>query len=53
MSYGFYREGEQEKQISRKTLSKTKETNWMTEEILEGVRDMQEEIRRFNEEEEI
>jgi len=45
------REGEAEKKISRKTLSNTKETNWMTEEILEVVRDLQEDIRVLKEEE--
>jgi len=46
------REGEAEKKISRKTLSNTKETNWMTEEILEVVRDLQEELRVLREEDE-
>jgi uncharacterized membrane protein len=45
------REGEAEKKISRKTLSNTKETNWMTEEILEAVRDLQEDIRLIKDEE--
>ena len=39
------REGEAEKKIARKTLINTKESNWMTEEILEAVRDLQEDIR--------
>jgi len=46
------REGETEKKISRKTLSNTKETNWMTEEILEAVRDLREDIRVLKEEDE-
>jgi len=46
------REGEAEKKISRKTLSNTKETNWMTEEILEAVRDLREDIRVLKEEDE-
>jgi uncharacterized membrane protein len=46
------REGEAEKKISRKTLSNTKETNLMTEEILEAVRDLQEDIRVLKEEDE-
>jgi len=46
------REGEAEKKISRKTLSNTKATNWMTEEILEVVRDLQEDIRVLREEDE-
>ena len=50
------REGEVEKKISRKTLVKAKETSWMAEEILEVVRDLQEDIRILkneSEEEEI
>ena len=47
------REGEVEKKITRKTLSNTKATNWMTEEILEVVRDLQEDIRVLRDEEEI
>lgn len=47
------REGEVEKKITRKTLSNTKATNWMTEEILEVVRDLQEDIRILRDEEEI
>lgn len=46
------REGEQEKKIARKTLSHSKETNWMTEEILEAVRDLQEDFRYLRDEEE-
>jgi uncharacterized membrane protein len=46
------REGEQEKKIARKTLNTTKETNWMTEEILEVVRDLQEDVRHLRDEEE-
>ena len=46
------REGEQEKKIARKTLTNTKETNWMTEEILEAVRDLQEDLRNLRDEEE-
>jgi uncharacterized membrane protein len=46
------REGEAEKKISRKTLSNTKATNWMTEEILEVVRDLQEDVRNLRDEEE-
>jgi len=46
------REGEQEKKIARKTLTNTKETNWMTEEILEAVRDLQEDVRQLRDEEE-
>ena len=46
------REGEAEKKIARKTLSNTKESNWMTEEILEAVRDLQEDIRLLKDEEE-
>ena len=46
------REGEIEKRIVRKTLNNTKESNLMTEEILEAVRDLQEDLRRLNEEEE-
>ena len=43
------REGEIEKKIARKTLSKTKETNWIAEETLEILRDMQEDIRILRE----
>jgi len=46
------REGDVEKKIARKTLSNTKETNWMTEEILEVVRDLQEDVRLLRDEEE-
>ena len=46
------REGEVEKKITRKTLSNTKATNWMTEEILEVVRDLQEDVRHLRDEEE-
>jgi len=46
------REGEIEKKITRKTLKNTKETNWMTEEILEVVRDLQEDVRQLRDEEE-
>jgi uncharacterized membrane protein len=46
------REGEIEKKITRKTLKNTKETNWMTEEILEVVRDLQEDVRLLRDEEE-
>lgn len=46
------REGDIEKKIARKTLSNTKETNWMTEEILGVVRDLQEDIRSIKDEEE-
>lgn len=45
------REGDVEKKIARKTLSNTKETNWMTEEILEAVRDLQEDVRILKDEE--
>jgi uncharacterized membrane protein len=45
------REGEIEKKIARKTLNNSKETNWMTEEILEVVRDLQEDIRLIKDEE--
>lgn len=45
------REGDVEKKIARKTLSNTKETNWMTEEILEVVRDLQEDVRLLRDEE--
>jgi uncharacterized membrane protein len=44
------REVEIEKKIARKTLNNTKESNWMTEEILEVVRDLQEDIRYLHEE---
>ena len=44
------REGAIEKKIARKTLNNTKESNWMTEEILEVVRDLQEEVRYLSEE---
>jgi uncharacterized membrane protein len=46
------REGDVEKKIARKTLNNTKETNWMTEEILEAVRDLQEDVRYLRDEEE-
>ena len=46
------REGDVEKKIARKTLTNTKETNWMTEEILEVVRDLQEDVRLLRDEEE-
>ena len=46
------REGDIEKKIARKTLNNTKETNWMTEEILEAVRDLQEDVRLLKDEEE-
>ena len=46
------REGDVEKKIARKTLTSTKETNWMTEEILEVVRDLQEDVRLLKDEEE-
>jgi uncharacterized membrane protein len=46
------REGDVEKKIARKTLSHSKETNWMTEEILEAVRDLQEDVRHLRDEEE-
>lgn len=46
------REGETEKKIARKTLNNTKESNWMTEEILEVVRDLQEDVRNLRDEEE-
>ena len=46
------REGDVEKKIARKTLINTKETNWMTEEILEVVRDLQEDVRLLKDEEE-
>ena len=46
------REGDIEKKIARKTLNNTKETNWMTEEILEAVRDLQEDVRLHKDEEE-
>jgi uncharacterized membrane protein len=46
------REGDVEKKIARKTLNHTKETNWMTEEILEAVRDLQEDVRNLRDEEE-
>lgn len=46
------REGHIEKKIARKTLSNTKETNWMAEESLEILRDLQEEVRRLSPEEE-
>ena len=46
------REGDVEKKIARKTLTSTKETNWMTEEILEVVRDLQEDVRLLRDEEE-
>jgi len=41
------REGEIEKKIARKTLNNTKEANWMTEEILEAVKDLQEDVRHL------
>lgn len=46
------REGEVEKKIARKTLSQAKETNWMAEETLEILKDMQEDIRLLKEDEE-
>jgi len=46
------REGDQEKKIARKTLSNTKETNWMAEETLEILRDLQEDVRLLRDEEE-
>ena len=46
------REGEIEKKIARKTLSNTKETNWMAEETLELLRDLHEDVRLLKEEEE-
>lgn len=46
------REGDVEKKIARKTLNHSKETNWMTEEILEAVRDLQEDVRHLRDEEE-
>ncbi len=46
------REGEVEKKIARKTLSKTKETNWIAEETLEILRDIQEDLRILKDEEE-
>lgn len=45
------REGEVEKKIARKTLSQAKETNWMAEETLEILKDMQEDIRLLKEDE--
>ena len=45
------REGEVEKKIARKTLSQAKETNWMDEETLEILKDMQEDIRLLKEDE--
>lgn len=44
------REGEIEKKIARKTLNNTKESNMMTEEILDAVRDLQEEVRHLYDE---
>lgn len=41
------REGAAEKRIARKTLNASSETNMMTEEILESVRDMSEKIDRL------
>jgi uncharacterized membrane protein len=46
------REGDVEKKIARKTLSNSKETNWMVEEIHEIVRDLQEDIQHLMDEEE-
>lgn len=46
------RESEIEKKIARKTLNNTKEANWITEEILEAVRDLQEDFRNLVDEEE-
>ena len=46
------REGDIEKKIARKTLNHSKETNWMTEEILDVVRDLQEDVRHLRDEEE-
>ena len=46
------REGEIEKKIARKTLNNTKESSIMTEEILEAVRELQEEFRHLHDEEE-
>lgn len=46
------REGDVEKKIARKTLSNSKETNWMVEEIHEIVRDLQEDVRHLVDEEE-
>ena len=46
------REGELEKKIARKTLSNTKETNWIAEETLEILRDIQEDLRILKDEEE-
>jgi len=45
------REGDVEKKIARKTLSNTKETNWMAEETLEILRDLQEDVRLLRDEE--
>jgi uncharacterized membrane protein len=45
------REGAQEKKIARKDLEISKETNWMTEEVLEIVRDLQEDVRSLRDEE--
>jgi uncharacterized membrane protein len=46
------REGDVEKKIARKTLSNSKETNLIVEEIHEIVRDLQEDIQHLIDEEE-
>ncbi len=46
------REAEVEKRIARKTLNASSETNIMTEEILETLRDMAEDVRLLRDEEE-
>ena len=47
------READIEKKIARKDLQISKETNMMSEEILEIVRDLQEDVRNLREEEDI
>lgn len=45
------RDADAEKKIARKDLQISKDTNWMVEEILEDIRDMQEDIRNLSKDE--